>query len=394
MPAAVDAGDRKLLIISGGLLVVIGLLGFLLAPGATGPTGFPSSYSTASGGGKAAYVLLHDLGYRVERWTAAPFDLPREARGVVLVLASPAQRPSAQDASLVRSFVRDGGLLLATDAASSAFLPERQVVATHEPVLGYQKFSAQKQDWLTRDAPEIEMRSNFRWGPPTSGQDPLYGDQNGPVVITYRFGKGQVVWWADSTPLTNFGLTQSSNLMLFLNSVTPSDGNPRSTRVLWDEYYHGERASLWSYLERTPAPWALAQLGVMVVAALVTFARRSGPLRPLAQESRLSPLEFLDTLGGLYQRTGAAREGLESGYHRFRFRLLGRLGLPPSSSVDDIARGVRDRLGWTVPGFWETLQRSERGAKSAPISEEQVMRLVQELHDYARRLRLDQQGGG
>lgn len=393
MRASVDAGDRKLLIISGALLVAIGLIGFLLAPGASGPqTGFPSSYSTASGGGKAAYLLLENLGYQVERWSASPLDLPREARGVVFVLAAPAERPSSAEASQIRSFVRDGGVLLATDASSAAFLPEHHVVPAREPVLLFQKFSAQKETRVTRDAPEIVLRSNFRWdpkAPAVNDEDRPYGDKNGPVVVTYRFGKGEVVWWADSTPLTNYGLAQSSNLMLFLNSVTPTDGSPRATRVLWDEYYHGDRASLWSYLARTPAPWALAQLGMMALAALVTFARRSGPLRPLARESRLSPLEFIDTLGGLYQRKGAAREGLEIAYHRFRFMLLGRLGLPSSSSVDDIARGVRERLGWTVPGFWETLQRSERGAKSAPITEQQAMRLVQELHDYARRLRLD-----
>lgn len=398
MPASVDAGDRKLLIISGSLLAAIGLIGFLVAPGPEGPqAGFPSSYSTIAGGGKAAYLLLENLGYRVERWTASPVDLPRQPRGVVLVEAMPAERPTAEEASLVRDFVRNGGTLLATDASSTAFLPERQVVPTREPVLGFQKFAAQKQAWLTRDAPEILMRSNFRWdpkAPATDGEDRPYGDKNGPVVVTYRFGRGSVVWWADSTPLTNYGLTQSANLMFFLNSITPSDGSPRTTRVLWDEYYHGDRASLWSYLARTPAPWALLQLGIMAVAALLTFARRSGPVRPLSRESRLSPLEFIDTLGGLYQRKGAAREGLEIAYHRFRFMLLGRLGLPASSTVDDIARGVRERLGWTVPGFWETLERAERGAKSGPVTEQQAMRLVQELHDYSRRFRFDRQGGG
>ena len=126
----------------------------------------------------------------------------------------------------------------------------------------------------------------------------------------------------------------------------------------------------------------------MAAAALLTFARRSGTVRPLTPTSRLSPLEFIDTLGALYQRKGAAREALKTGYDRFRFVLLRRLGLPSSASADDISRGVRERLGWTVPGFWETLQRCELGVKSSRFEDAQALHLIQELHDYARRFRL------
>src|SRR5439155_24215129 len=132
-----------------------------------------------------------------------------------------------------------------------------------------------------------------------------------------------------------------------------------------DEYFHGDRRSFWSYAASTPAPWALAQLGVMAAAALITFARRSGPVRPLASPSRLSPLEFIDTLGALYQRKGAAREALKTGYHRFRFVLSRRLAPPSSASPDDIARGVRERLGLTVAGVWETHQRCALGVNSS-----------------------------
>ncbi|HLW79822.1 MAG TPA: DUF4350 domain-containing protein [Terriglobia bacterium] len=395
MRVSIDPGDRKLLIISGGLLIAIGLVGFLLAPATAGTAaGFPSSYATDAGGGKAAYLLLGEFGYRVERWNSSPDQLPVNPVGTVLVLASPSSQPSASETSRVRAFVRAGGRLVAAGTSSLAFLPEHREVATKKPVYEFQKFAAEVPSPVTLGAPEILMRTNFRWARPAAGQQRLYGDADGPVVIEQRLGKGQVIWWADSSPLTNYGLAQSSNLMLLLNSVGPSAVDANHTRVLWDEYYHGERASLWSYLGRTPAPWALVQLAVMVLAAILTFARRNGPVRPLTRESRLSPLEFIDTLGALYQRKGAAREALEIAYHRFRLTLAGRLGLPPSSSADEIAHGVRDRLGWTVPGFWETLQRAERGLRSGTLPEGRALLLVQELHDYARRFRLEAAGRG
>jgi hypothetical protein len=394
MHVSIDPGDRKLLIVSGALLVGLGLAGFLLSPAGTSPSaGFPSTYATDAGGGKAAYLLLGEMGYQAERWTAPPDRLPADPSGAVLVLAGPTVQPSAGEKSQVRAFINAGGRVVVTGISGGAFLPEYHVVPTAKPVFEFQKFTAEVPGPLTRHAPEILMETNFRWGAPLPDQERVYGDADGAVVVTYRLGKGSVVWWADSSPLSNFGLKQASNLMLFLNSVDASRGQPGCTRVLWDEYFHGQRIGFWSYVGRTPAPWALLQLGLLAAAAIFTFARRSGPLRPLVEESRLSPLEFIDTLGALYQRKGAAREALEIAYHRFRFALLGRLGLPLTASPDEIARGVRERLGWTVPGFWETLQRSERGVKSTGIDDVQAMHLVRELYDYGRRFRL-QQGVG
>jgi len=278
--------------------------------------------------------------------------------------------------------------VLATGGSGAALLSAHRRASTHMPVFGPQKFNAELPAPLTRHAPEIVMQSDVRWEPPLADQQRYYGDREGPTVVGFRIGKGEVIWWADSMPLTNYGLKQSSNLMLFLNSVDPDGERPENTRILWDEYFHGDRRSFWSYAAGTPAPWALGQLGVMAVAALLTFARRSGPVRPLAPASRLSPLEFIDALGALYQRKGAAREALKTGYHRFRFVLLRRLGLPSSASPDDISRGVRERLGWTVPGFWETLQRCELGVNSSHFDDALALLLIQELHDYARRFRL------
>ena len=389
MRVSIDPGDRKLLIASGALLVGVALLAFILSPSsATQSLGYPSSYAPGAGGAKAAYALLEELGYRAERWTSPPSELPKHARATVLVLAEPVVPPTADERSLVRAFVRQGGRVLATGGSGAALLSAHRLASTREPVFEPQKFKAELPAPLTRQAPEIVMQTDTRWEPPLADQQRYYGDREGPTVVGFGMGKGEVIWWADSMPLTNYGLKQSSNLMFFLNSVDAGGEKPENTRILWDEYFHGDRRTFWSYARSTPAPWALAQLGVMAAAALLTFARRSGTVRPLTPTSRLSPLEFIDTLGALYQRKGAAREALKTGYDRFRFVLLRRLGLPSSASPDDISRGVRERLGWTVPGFWETLQRCELGVKSSRFEDAQALHLIQELHDYARRFRL------
>ena len=300
--------------------------------------------------------------------------------------------------------------MIATGTTGAELLSQGNLGAAPIVPFKVKEFAAELPAPLTSGAPEIVMKTSTRWVPPLPNQQRYYGDTAGPTVLGYRLGKGEVIWWADSLPLTNYGLTQSSNLMLFLNSLRRQDvlagsrggriagqadrhdgtAREKRTRVLWDEYYHGERLGFWAYMGRTPAPWAIVQLGFLGLAALLAFGRRSGPLRSLPHESRLSPLEFVETLGSLYQHQGAARDALEISYGRFHSLLVRRLRLSESAAADEIARGVRERLGWTVPGFWETLHRSERGIKNANLNDHEALRLVQDLHDYGRRLRLEE----
>ncbi len=112
-----------------------------------------------------------------------------------------------------------------------------------------------------------------------------------------------MLWWTDASPLTNSRISEAHNLDLFLNALgTEAKGIARPESVYWDEYFHGERMSLWVYAERTPVIWGLLQTTVLAMAVLFTLGRRSGPVLPVAAPSRLWPLEFVNTLGELYAR--------------------------------------------------------------------------------------------
>ena len=110
-------------------------------------------------------------------------------------------------------------------------------------------------------------------------------------------------------------------------------------------------------------PWAIFQLGLISVFVLLAFGRRSGPLYAPAAVSRLSPLEFVDTLGDLYRRASAGPAAVRVAYQRFRTQLLRRLALAPSISNMQLDAAVRERLGWKQPGLMDTLQRAEKAAR-------------------------------
>jgi hypothetical protein len=208
------------------------------------------------------------------------------------------------------------------------------------------------------------------------------------VVVAYPLGKGQVIWWASATPNSNAGISAEGNMNLLLNSLGPADG----TRVLWDEYYHGERKTLGSYLAGTPVVWALLQGGIVCVMLVLAYGRRTGPTRMPVVESRLSPLEFVETLGALYQSAGAASGAVNTVWERFRYLICTRLGLPRTASVRQMYDSARERLGWSEPGFYEALQRADRAAREVTLNNRDALEIVESIEHYAGLLELNRTG--
>jgi hypothetical protein len=122
-------------------------------------------------------------------------------------------------------------------------------------------------------------------------------------------------------------------------------GIPGARKILWDEHYHGQRRSMWSYFAATPLPWAGGQLLFATLVALVAVGRRRGALRPRVVESRTSPLEFVDTMATLYERAGAARAAVEGARTELRRRLAAVAGLPRSTPDAVLVKAAPGRIG-------------------------------------------------
>lgn len=388
MPARILSGDWKLLLPAVVLLAV--LLGLMAryTPREQGMPGFvTSSYSSSSEGTLAGYVLLEELGYQVSRSTEPLASLPTEpdeVRGTFLILTGPPIAVPRTEGLALRAFLRAGGNVLFAGFGAGGLLPEVRLQVSGGLDNEWKPVRPQAASPVTRGVAEIELPVLQYWRGQNPGQVALFGDDTGSVVVSYPHGEGTVHWWAATTPLTNAGIRRRDNLLLLLNTLGP----PGRYRVVWDEYLHGRGGSLWTYLGRTPAPWLALQAGLLLAAVLWTFSRRHGPVRAPAAESRLSPLEFVETLGDLYHRAGAASFAVESALRRFRLLLAARLALPPSSSLEALSRGARERLAWHEPGLYETLQRAEQLRRDTELDAREALRTVQALDHYLELLRL------
>ena len=392
MSARLDPGDRKLLLGAGAVMLVLTVAAALVAPEPDDQDAPPTTYSAASGGAKAAFLLLQELGYTIERWERPLGELPKES-GNVLVVAQVRRMPSPADQQAAGEFAKAGGRVVATGFHGLWLFPSaargfRYVSNDRE----WRKYRAMAPSPVTAQAPEITMRAEAATDPAGAPGVALYGDgERRAVVAAYRLGQGEVIWWGGPTPLTNAGTQEPGNLQLLLNSIGP----PGRGRVLWVEP-RGERGrgTLLAYLARPPVVWGAAQLAVLALFVVLTFSRRSGPVRAAPVPSRLSPLEFVETLGGLYEQAGASPAALEAAWQRFRFLLPRRLALPAGATSREMAEAARERLGFREPELFQTMARCERavertGHAGRDLTDEEALRLVQTLYDYTRILKLE-----
>jgi hypothetical protein len=383
MPKGLDSADRKLLIGAGILLIAVLIASAVISPQKTeGGQGFPSTYSAAWDGAKAAFLLLRDSGYNVERWENSPAEIPGDHANEVLILAEPVMPPSSEDRAAIREFLQGGGRILATGSSAAKLLPDAPSFTEGDELEEQKTFTPQMPSPLAADAPEIKMLAPQNWQPQASSQLVIYGNKDTAAVINYQSGRGEVIWWGANTPLTNGGIRDASNLTLFLNSVGPANG----TRILWDEYFHGAHSSLWAYIRQTPLPWGMLQIGLVFLAIVLTFSRRLGPIRMPAKISRLSPLEFVETLGDLYATRHAGAAAVHIAHHRLRFLLTRQLGLAPDVPATDLARSASEALGWKQDLFLGILERAERAVRIVELSDDESLQLTQEIYDYTTRL--------
>ena len=379
----IEKSDRRLLIWAGVfMLLVVVALAFVSQD--EEESAVPSTYSAQSKGAKAAFLLLQEAGYKVERWEQSPAELPADPGHTVLVLASPFRSPSRDDKNSLQTYVSRGGKILATGPYASFYLPQAEIDFEALAAPSWKEYQPQLLTPLTRGG-AIQMSPSAYWKGPSTGSLAHYADDGRPIVVSYKVGRGEVIWWGANTPLTNAAIAKSGNMALLLNSL----GEPGEVRVLWDEYFHGYRSSLSGYMGTPPIRYGLLQCALVFLALLFTFSRRNGPIHPLPQPSRLSPLEFVHTLGKLYRRANAVHSALAIPYARFRAIAARQLGINPDVPAADLARTVANRLRYQDDSFAELLQQIENALHSPELSEKFALDLVQQLNRHMQKLKMN-----
>lgn len=342
-----------------------------------------SSLSSGAAGAKAGFLLLRRLGYDVQRTFDPMASLATQPDTDVLVLMAPQQPASSQDVRALTRFIESGGVVLIAEGPS--WLPSLRRGAVRPSAAATPTAVAASP--LALGAPTIRMDHVGGGGEPDPPYATIYADARGAAVVTARIGRGRVIEWLSALPASNAAIDEPGHVELLVNAIGP----PRDRRVLWDEHYHGHRRSAFSYASGTPLPAALAQLGVIGLAALVTVSFRRRPLRAVPDPPRTAPLEFVDTMGGLYERAAATTTAVRVALAHLRRRLIAVSGLPADADDATLARTAAGRAGLTSESLADLLARA-RTASDGPLAVAGALSIVRSLQDASRAI--DQQGRG
>jgi hypothetical protein len=104
-------------------------------------------------------------------------------------------------------------------------------------------------------------------------------------------------------------------------------------------------------------------------------ARRTDP--------RTSPLEFIEMLGALYRRAGAAPAAVAAARARLRRTIAAAQGIPADSPDDAIARAVATRTGVDIREVLDILVAAERAIRARDLSAAEALRLSRRLQLFS-----------
>ena len=378
---SLDAKDRRLLI---GCMVTVLVLAFVTAFLSRNDNDdnnkVPSSYLTGKHGARAAYELLQASGYNVQRWEQPLSDLSGQANDeTVVIFAEPDQGDiAAEDLKAVRDIVAKGGRVLVTGWSGGMIVPD----GSAEPPTQFQvacKLTPQGLDPLAGSG-EVWMVPEASWGFDNPRDRVQYNCAGTPAVVEYSEGKGEVIWWASSTPLENGTINRANNLNLFLNAL----GSREEHNIYWDESLHGETRTEWFYANG-PAIWllrgALFAIGLLI---LFSFSRRRGPVRDLPAPVRASPVEFLEALGSLYAEARASATAVELAFERFRRRMGDLCGLKGAKmSAEELSKALRRRFPQAPLELEKDLADCEAAATNDKLPSKSALALVQALNRHS-----------
>ena len=195
--AALCPADRKILIGAGIAVAIFALFTVLLAPTVpNSPESTPSTYSSAPGGARAAFLLLGRLGIAVERWEQPPLKLAQDPSNATLVLAGPTEPPSHGEEAALRHFVEGGGRILFCNPRLPRFFDRvRLYVSQPKSPSNDSEFEQENRYRAivrSQTSSEIQSQPKALWRRFTSSQAPVYGPVRNAVVVAWTLGEGKL----------------------------------------------------------------------------------------------------------------------------------------------------------------------------------------------------------
>ena len=374
--SSLDPKDRRLLFICAAVVVVLAVITGIFGRNQNDDDNpLPSSFLNGRHGASAAYNLLAESGYSIERWEQPLGELAiKSDKSTVVIFADPFPR-STGDFTAVDQILEHGGRILVTGISGGALAPGSASQPTSQLNSAACELTPQGFGALANSG-TVWMQPEASWKMNRPAYHADYNCAGDPAVVEYDEAAGHVVWWAGSTPLENASITRAGNLNLFLNAL----GSPTGHHFYWDESLHGDTKSQWFYAQGAALNLLIwGGIGLAFITVL-SFSRRRGPVRDIPLPARSTPVEFIEALGSLYAKAGASATAVQLAYDRFR-RTMGSLCGLKAMQMDahSLAGALRNRFPAAGPDLENDLAECESAFHDDLLQPKKALAMVQKL---------------
>lgn len=289
------------------ILIVATLLFLLVAYGRSTLAGHRkpsifSTYDTGPNGYRALFEVLRVAGVPVRRFDVPLGTLDPAIRTLVVTSYefedfSTAHPLDERDAAILKSFVRDGGRLVAIDsqfAGTSDAAPAvgSTVIASDGDAI------ALARNGLTAGVERVS--GPIGWIFPFSDKRgiPLLANRQGMVAVLYRFGRGEVVAVTAPGLFSNATLRNADNLRFAYNAIA------NHGIAAFDEYVHGysETPTMWGVLPSAVRAAAWIVVAILLIALVGGNVPFAPPFLPQRSDERTST-DYIAAIADLMRRS-------------------------------------------------------------------------------------------
>lgn len=334
---------RDILILVGLFLALVLFIAFGPGRQPPPPPSAPTTHSTAEEGAQALYEWVGRMGYEPNRLEYRDFWLDEDDSA--LIILSPPQAVTTEEARTTIDWVEQGGTLILADDTSAllsdnnALLEELQVeINVYTGTLVIEQASPLQPILDQPAVGQAQVRAGRVLDPQRDDYAPLLGTEDELLVAGIRHGAGYVYISATSYPFTNSGLRNEQNARLVLNMLRRV---PAGGRVLFDEIHHGylRPPTTTTTVLGTPWGWAGIYAALAIAAYLILSGRRFGRPIPLAEETqRRSSAEYVEGMADMLQRGGKRAYVLQHYHQHMKRRLARSSGVNPALEDPDFVR--------------------------------------------------------
>jgi len=344
------------------------------------------------------YALCERLGLEVTRSHGILVDGGLAGNVSVLFLISPQIPINDGELRFLRRWVGDGGVLVTTadcdrlieyvtddDVNVDFHMPwQLERMNDNESVTEVHRPEAP----LARDVHGVCFSNDNMLDRIADGNvsvTPLFSDSKGVRIAEAVVGRGRLIVLANSSFMASGRIDQADNAVLATNLAAYAVWRAGGRRIAFDEYHFGYGGAqggwraLVGVILNTTAGWAILTVTAAGVLWMIYKGRQFGSRYTPYTGRRRSKMEFVESVGTVYEATGANRVTFRQIYRWFLHRCAASAALPRNAAPGDIAARLAQSTGRSAGSLNRVFDHCRKALEMKKISRGRFSALIEAL---------------